>query len=80
DSIDNETTGKTSQNSTDATQNNKSTYNSPVTNAQGIINPTKIPTMDNSAITQATPQANNAKNGLNGAEKIRNAQKTAKQN
>ncbi len=31
-------------------------------------------------ITQATTQVNNAKNGLNGAENLRNAQNTAKQN
>ncbi len=36
--------------------------------------------MDTSAITQATTQVNNAKNGLNGAENLRNAQNTAKQN
>ncbi|SCT25673.1 Putative Staphylococcal surface anchored protein [Staphylococcus aureus] len=36
--------------------------------------------MDASAITQATTQVNNAKNGLNGAENLRNAQNTAKQN
>mgnify|MGYP002718546207 CR=1 FL=1 len=36
--------------------------------------------MDTSAITQATTQVNNAKNGLNGAENLRNAQNIAKQN
>ncbi|MEG3217122.1 Extracellular matrix-binding protein ebh [Staphylococcus aureus] len=51
-----------------------------VSNAKGIINQTNNPTMDASAITQATTQVNNAKNGLNGAENLRNAQNTAKQN
>ena len=46
--------------------NNQSTYNSAVSNAKGIINQTNKPTMDTSAITQATTQVNNAKNGLNG--------------
>lgn len=80
DSIANETTVKTSQNYTDASPNNQSTYNSAVSNAKGIINQTNNPTMDTSAITQATTQVNNAKNGLNGAENLRNAQNTAKQN
>lgn len=52
----------------------------PLQNAKGIINQTNNPTMDTSAITQATTQVNNAKNGLNGAENLRNAQNTAKQN
>ncbi|CAA6364242.1 cell wall associated fibronectin-binding protein [Staphylococcus aureus] len=51
-----------------------------MSNAKGIINQTNNPTMDTSAITQATTQVNNAKNGLNGAENLRNAQNTAKQN
>ncbi|HDC3365118.1 TPA: GA module-containing protein, partial [Staphylococcus aureus] len=76
----NETTVKASQNYTDASPNNQSTYNSAVSNAKGIINQTNNPTMDASAITQATTQVNNAKNGLNGAENLRNAQNTAKQN
>ena len=80
DSIANETTVKASQNYTDASSNNQSTYNSAVSNAKGIINQTNNPTMDTSAITQATTQVNNAKNGLNGAENLRNAQNTAKQN
>ncbi|HDC9081120.1 TPA: hyperosmolarity resistance protein Ebh [Staphylococcus aureus] len=80
DSIANETTVKASQNYTDASPNNQSTYNSAVSNAKGIINQTNNPTMDTSAITQATTQVNNAKNGLNGAENLRNAQNTAKQN
>ncbi|MBR8935441.1 hyperosmolarity resistance protein Ebh, partial [Staphylococcus aureus] len=80
DSIANETTVKASQNYTDASPNNQSTYNSAVSNAKGIINQTNNPTMDASAITQATTQVNNAKNGLNGAENLRNAQNTAKQN
>lgn len=80
DSIANETTVKASQNYTDASSNNQSTYNSAVSNAKGIINQTNNPTMDASAITQATTQVNNAKNGLNGAENLRNAQNTAKQN
>lgn len=80
DSIANETTVKASQNYTDASPNNQSTYNSAVSNAKGIINQTNNPTMDVSAITQATTQVNNAKNGLNGAENLRNAQNTAKQN
>ncbi len=80
DSIANETTVKASQNYTDASLNNQSTYNSAVSNAKGIINQTNNPTMDTSAITQATTQVNNAKNGLNGAENLRNAQNTAKQN
>ncbi|MBW1117744.1 FIVAR domain-containing protein, partial [Escherichia coli] len=63
DSIANETTVKTSQNYTDASPNNQSTYNSAVSNAKGIINQTNNPTMDTSAITQATTQVNNAKNG-----------------
>lgn len=79
-SIANETTVKASQNYTDASPNNQSTYNSAVSNAKGIINQTNNPTMDTSAITQATTQVNNAKNGLNGAENLRNAQNTAKQN
>lgn len=78
DSIANETTVKASQNYTDASPNNQSTYNSAVSNAKGIINQTNNPTMDASAITQATTQVNNAKNGLNGAENLRNAQNTAK--
>ncbi|MBR9268722.1 hyperosmolarity resistance protein Ebh, partial [Staphylococcus aureus] len=80
DSIANETTVKASQNYTDASPNNQSTYNSAVSNAKGIINQTNNPTMDASAITQAATQVNNAKNGLNGAENLRNAQNTAKQN
>ena len=80
DSIANETIVKASQNYTDASPNNQSTYNSAVSNAKGIINQTNNPTMDTSAITQATTQVNNAKNGLNGAENLRNAQNTAKQN
>ena len=80
DSIANETTVKASQNYTDASPNNQSTYNSAVSNAKGIINQTNNPTMDTSAITQATTQVNNAKNGLNGAENLRNAQNIAKQN
>lgn len=80
DSIANETTVKASQNYTDASPNKQSTYNSAVSNAKGIINQTNNPTMDASAITQATTQVNNAKNGLNGAENLRNAQNTAKQN
>ncbi|SBA68645.1 cell wall associated fibronectin-binding protein [Staphylococcus aureus] len=80
DSIANETTVKASQNYTDASPNNQSTYNSAVSNAKGIINQTNNPTMDTSAITQATTQVNNAKNGLNGAENLRNAQNTTKQN
>lgn len=80
DSIANETTVKASQNYTDASSNNQSTYNSAVSNAKGIINQTNNPTMDASAITQAATQVNNAKNGLNGAENLRNAQNTAKQN
>lgn len=80
DSIANETTVKASQNYTDASPNNQSTYNSAVSNAKGIINQTNNPTMDASTITQATTQVNNAKNGLNGAENLRNAQNTAKQN
>ncbi|MBR9420325.1 hyperosmolarity resistance protein Ebh [Staphylococcus aureus] len=80
DSISNETTVKASQNYTDASPNNQSTYNSAVSNAKGIINQTNNPTMDASTITQATTQVNNAKNGLNGAENLRNAQNTAKQN
>ncbi len=80
DSIANETTVKASQNYTDASPNNQSTYNSAVSNAKGIINQTNNPTMDTSAITQATTQVNNGKNGLNGAENLRNAQNTAKQN
>lgn len=80
DSIANETTVKASQNYTDASPNNQSTYNSAVSNVKGIINQTNNPTMDASAITQATTQVNNAKNGLNGAENLRNAQNTAKQN
>lgn len=51
-----------------------------MSNAKGIINQTNNPTMDTSAITQATTQVNNAKNGLNGAENLRNAQNIAKQN
>ncbi|HCY8403108.1 TPA: hyperosmolarity resistance protein Ebh, partial [Staphylococcus aureus] len=77
DSIANETTVKASQNYTDASPNNQSTYNSAVSNAKGIINQTNNPTMDASAITQAATQVNNAKNGLNGAENLRNAQNTA---
>ncbi|WRN81647.1 hypothetical protein UM654_10525 [Staphylococcus aureus] len=42
-----------------------------MSNAKGIINQTNNPTMDTSAITQATTQVNNAKNGLNGAENLR---------
>ena len=61
DSIANETTVKASQNYTDASPNNQSTYNSAVSNAKGIINQTNNPTMDTSAITQATTQVNNAK-------------------
>lgn len=61
DSIANETTVKASQNYTDASPNNQSTYNSAVSNAKGIINQTNNPTMDASAITQATTQVNNAK-------------------
>ncbi|HEK6720248.1 TPA: hyperosmolarity resistance protein Ebh, partial [Staphylococcus aureus] len=80
DSIANETTVKASQNYTDASPNNQSTYNSAVSNAKGIINQTNNPTMDASTITQATTQVNNGKNGLNGAENLRNAQNTAKQN
>lgn len=80
DSIANETTVKAGQNYTDASPNNQSTYNSAVSNAKGIINQTNNPTMDASAITQAATQVNNAKNGLNGAENLRNAQNTAKQN
>ncbi len=41
-----------------------------MSNAKGIINQTNNPTMDTSAITQATTQVNNAKNGLNGAEDV----------
>lgn len=77
DSIANETTVKASQNYTDASPNNQSTYNSAVSNAKGIINQTNNPTMDTSAITQATTQVNNAKNGLNGAENLRNAKTSA---
>ncbi len=80
DIIANETTVKASQNYTDASPNNQSTYNNAVSNAKGIINQTNNPTMDASAITQAATQVNNAKNGLNGAENLRNAQNTAKQN
>lgn len=75
DSIANETTVKASQNYTDASPNNQSTYNSAVSNAKGIINQTNNPTMDTSAITQATTQVNNAKNGLNGAEKLKKCTK-----
>lgn len=80
DSIANETTVKASQNYTDASPNNQSAYNSAVSNAKGIINQTNNPTMDVSAITQATSQVTNANNGLDGAENLSNAKNTAKQN
>lgn len=80
DSIANETTVKGSQNYTDASPNNQSAYNSAVSNAKGIINQNTNPTMDASAITQSATQVNTTKDGLNGAENLRNAQNTAKQN
>lgn len=80
DSIANETTVKASQNYTDASPNNQSTYNSAVSNAKGIINQTNNPTMDTSAITQATTQVNNAKNALNGDANVRQAKSDAKAN
>ncbi|HHW8692761.1 TPA: hyperosmolarity resistance protein Ebh, partial [Staphylococcus aureus] len=79
DSIANETTVKASQNYTDASPNNQSTYNSAVSNAKGIINQTNNPTMDTSAITQATTQVNNAKTALNGDARLNEAKNTAKQ-
>lgn len=78
--INDEQTTLNSQNYQDATPSKKTAYTNAVQAAKGIINQTNNPTMDTSAITQATTQVNNAKNGLNGAENLRNAQNTAKQN
>ncbi|EVC74455.1 extracellular matrix-binding protein ebh [Staphylococcus aureus MISS6012] len=76
-SIANETTVKASQNYTDASPNNQSTYNSAVSNAKGIINQTNNPTMDTSAITQATTQVNNTKVALDGDENLAAAKQQA---
>lgn len=80
DSIANETTVKASQNYTDASPNNQSTYNSAVSNAKGIINQTNNPTMEPNTITQATSQVTTKEHALNGAQNLAQAKTTAKNN